>query len=101
MPLPVPVESWTEIFKWLEQPKEIESISLVNSRFHEIIFLNLAKKYEKEEHWKMMPDLRFSREWGAATLREQNEPNRWLPIAEVPPPKYIKPFARVFIQYGY
>jgi hypothetical protein len=66
----LPTECWMEIFKWLEQPAQIENISLVNYWFYDIIYTNLAKKYGKEKHQRKIPDLRFSRGRGSAKLCE-------------------------------
>jgi hypothetical protein len=97
----VPTESWMEIFKWLEQPAQIENISLVNYWFYDIIYTNLAKKYEKKQHRKKMPDLRFYRGCGGIAKLCELGTNRSFPIAEVPPPEYIQPFNRIDVQYDF
>jgi hypothetical protein len=73
----LPTECWMQIFKWLEQPAQIQNISLVNYWFYDIICTNLTKKYGKEKHQRKIPDLRFSRGRGSAKLCELDRTNRY------------------------
>ena len=92
----LPLECWTEILEWLEDPEEIDRISLVKPGFYSIFERKFHRKYGEEK--KMVPDLRFYRENGTAKLFKLSKSPRNVPIAKVPPPSYLAPTKQIFVR---
>ena len=98
----LPLECWTEILEWLDEPEEIDRISLVKPGFASIFERKLNRKFGEKK--KEMPDLHFDRrQYGIAKLcklveGESNYIEVSIPIAVVPPPDYLMPPKEIFVQ---
>ena len=82
----------------MEEPPQIDRLSLVSRHLHNIVQTNWEKKHEDVK--KQMPNMKIFRKNGRpfAKVKVSGEGEKELPMPTVAPPQYLLPIKKISVK---